>query len=498
MAYEKGYKKSTTKGVIDIAAMGKAGEGTGLVVEKKDESIIPQGLKNIGNFVLNTMFRASELESKAMTNLKTTFGETLLKDYILDNTNVHEELLLMQEEIVGLNSEINKPINILPFIENSERVQKLKDRKFKLEQSVKYMDKAAQLYQQMKTDIMGIVSGVTNDSGDQIIFAGGTTANQRLLSGFMASDDLEKAIIWKENEQTGINEMYINLELVDWDSDGETGTKDDIIKGKSVTGTENMIVSFNDLIDKNMFATASDTSVNNDFINDYFEKSIVLGSNANEFARDMNSQVGLSHTLRFTDELNNKSKKDIRDMFFRIEMGPDGMTFAEIYVENTTLEDLKKELGKEDDYELTKLGVLELLKESANIGGLDDFTHDEMKGIIEGIVINEATNKNALSISAREEYEDKLERDKKPWNQPGYVSHSGTRSSIKTYIATSKHEGNTFYTDPSGTKWLWKGGDEVFVLQTAPTNETYWKNPNEFANMISGEKNLVKKGKWWK
>ena len=69
-------KKTTS--VIDIGAMGKAGQMTGLNTGKQ-ESGVPTAIKSIGKFALNQYFRASESQKLARVNAKKLFSPISLK-----------------------------------------------------------------------------------------------------------------------------------------------------------------------------------------------------------------------------------------------------------------------------------------------------------------------------------------------------------------------------------------------------------------------------------
>ena len=493
--------KSSTKGVIDIAAMGKAGAATGLKTEA-EESFIPNALKQIGGFALNQYFRSVQLTKSAINQVKTSFGEVILKEHIQGNTNALERVRKLQSEMIEAQKYINHPVHMLtPWTEEYKKHEETINR---VNLSVSDMDAGIKQFADAKSDDLRVISGDVDERGNAIFFSGNSTESQKLLSTLRANGDIDRAMVFlPDPDNDGIDARYVNIAQIDWDGDDIIDSDDREI-GRANFEIENLgvswvdgegrdrytsdLVKYDDLINNDMFASYSFSNVNSDMFDKY--NKAVINAGYNLF--DMESELSKDANANLRSELNEIKDTGIKDMFFRVEV--DGRTFAQKYVEDTTIEILKKELSEEDiaklptteDVELMKAGILELLKTSANRGEEGDFTIEEMKGIIMEISEDRAGDKNAGAISEAEIRKETAESEARSKSRRSSKLMSYTAA--KNLIRTSVH-GDRWQHPKTGT-WYEKevnvNSGEVTWIGTFGT-KTYIYNEGEFYHQITGD-----------
>jgi hypothetical protein len=392
---EKTTKTSSTKGVINISAMGKAGQMTGLNVGGK-ESFIPAALKQIGSFALNQYFRSIQLNKEALNKVRNSFGKVLEKDYIRDNTNARERIEKLQDEIVEAHRFMNNPIHMLNprskgYMAAEETVNRVKN-------TVTNMSNTFDQIVLDKTEAVKVAAGITS-------YAGNSNANQRLHTAILANGGFDN-IIFIPNEETGVDDRYINITEVDWD---DPNTKEvekmpdiynDLTDDPKTEGVnESKLVKYDDFKDNNMFASYSVEGVNGDVFIAYATEALRNGYSG----KDMDSKLGALSTNTLTNHVNGLSDKAIQDMFFRIELPGTGKTFAEIYSEG----DISLE-------GISTFGAVEMMKESTNqwIKGDDyNLSPKELKHLIVEISKQDAVERNAGAIAEKKSEEKGIDWD---------------------------------------------------------------------------------------
>ena len=484
-------KKVTTTSAINVAAMGKAGEMTGLKTEKSEG--LPRAIQQLGMFTMNQYFRAAALQDNARTSMLTEKGNVISKQHIQDNTSIREEIEKNYAELIKINQKINNPWNITFPNNKSRKELQLKREEILLD--VQSLDSGFEDLASDKTNFMQVAIGAKYENGQYITWSGNSTANQRVLSNALANSSIETAIEFVKNPNNNRKELYVNLSLIDWNGD-EDGLGEIPDEYNSLIKQDNkskdILVNYKDLKKGGYFADLSDKNVDNALFTQILGSAVQIGSGDTKLT--LSSAQGQRVFNEFKNKFDKYSPQMIKDAFFRLDI--EGATFAERYIDRVINEGAKSDdkfaekiAGLlEDGY--SKVALIELMKEGAN---KNNFSWEEMKTIINDETFELAKAVNQHAIDDRLEYEEEIESENQPWNKPGYISKTTTRNDIKKSIAN-----NSIYTAPNGSRYIWSAGSETFYKEGYPTG-TKW-NPSELASAISGEKYIVKnRGEhWWK
>tara|TARA_Y100000593_G_scaffold93941_1_gene190719 strand:+ start:4649 stop:6124 length:1476 start_codon:yes stop_codon:yes gene_type:complete len=454
-------KKSSTTGVIDITAMGKAGQMTGLQTSKQSESDTPNIVKQIGNFALRQYFNAVEHQRKARVNHRKIFNPLLDKTRDLGDTGAVSRIEALAEDYKAQNRILNNPINMLiPF---TKKYRDAEIRKDQIERSLLSIENSSKLRTEMIENVSLIINGdKKNEKGDKIGFASQSTSSQILHSSALASGAITDATIYLPNED-GVEEAFVVLSLTDWDPntpevDGSipsvyenSGIVKSVDHDNNKSTPEIKVVKFDDMIANEFFAGESQV-VTRDHYNTFIENAANLGYS--EMMLDMNSTKGVSVRKTFYEQVDNWSNHDLGDEFFGGEITIDGVTktyaahFMEGIDKTLTITDAS---GNEIIINEKYYGMLEGMKA--------DFAKnpEKYRQLVKNLSLVAADQNNISATVEREAYNKSKKSPKFSWTQANRV-----RDDIMDIVNANSGS----YIDNNGHTWEWDSTIKKF------------KNPN--------------------
>jgi len=334
-------KKTTS--VIDIGAMGKAGQMTGLNTGKQ-QSGVPTAIKSIGKFALNQYFRASESQRLARVNAKKLFSEYYSKDAIIENTGAKLELEKLSKKYAEANRILNHPVHSLATW--TKKYKQAENDKAVIEANLVSMSKTVeQLHENEKAGALLWSGKALDEKNNRIVLAGNSTSTQVLLHSLQASGELREASEFIEDENGNV-ELYINFDLIDEEKFDDPTTEEVETRPSELT-----LVKYEDIIANDMIATEG-YAVTGQYTNKWLESAYNLGYNELTLEGAKGQQI----LKVFDDTVDNYADAVIGDMFFREKITIDGET--KTYAEHIIGTDF-------DDVELSA-GSLEALKEEFN------------------------------------------------------------------------------------------------------------------------------------
>tara|TARA_R100001463_G_scaffold120188_3_gene176176 strand:+ start:1590 stop:2960 length:1371 start_codon:yes stop_codon:yes gene_type:complete len=334
-------KKTTS--VIDIGAMGKAGQMTGLNTGKQ-QSGVPTAIKSIGKFALNQYFRASESQRLARVNAKKLFSEYYSKDAIIENTGAKLELEKLSKKYAEANRILNHPVHSLATW--TDKYKKAENDKAVIEANLVSMSKTVeQLHENEQAGALLYSGKAMDENNNRIVLAGNSTSTQVLLHSLQASGELREASEFIEDENGNV-ELYINFDLIDEEKFDDPTTEEVEKKPSKLT-----LIKYEDIIANDMIAKEG-YAVTGQYTNKWLESAYNLGYNELTLEGAKGQQI----LKVFDDTVDNYADAVIGDMFFREKITIDGET--KTYAEHIIGTDF-------DDVELSA-GSLEALKEEFN------------------------------------------------------------------------------------------------------------------------------------
>lgn len=334
-------KKTTS--VINIAAMGKAGQMTGLNTGKQNSGV-PAAVKSIGKFALNQYFRATQSQKLARVNAKKLFSEYYTKDAIIENTGAKLELERLSNQYAEANRILNHPVHSLATW--TKKYKDAENKKATIEGSLVSMSKTVdQLHENEKAGALLWSGEALDENNNRKVLAGNSTSTQVLLHSLQASGELREASEFIENAD-GKVELYINFDNI---GDEKFDNPDTEEVEKRPSEIEDLtLVKYEDIIANDMIAKEG-YAIAGQYTNKWLESAYNLGYNELTLEDARGQQILKS----FDDTVDNYTDAVIGDMFFREKITIDGET--KTYAEHIIGTDF-------DDIELTE-GTLETLKQ---------------------------------------------------------------------------------------------------------------------------------------